>query len=373
MSHDATRTSANDESRAAVPPGGRPLRWSVRRLAPLLRGVYFRHVRIVGARRQPSPKRGGRLILSSHRNGAIDGYVVLKAFPGVQGLVSIQLLQHPLLRWLFDGIVVVREKDRQRYGVSSAAFAHPVDAGCAQLRAGGDLLVFPEGSSEWGFRPLPYQRGAARMARVLLDEGITPEIVPVGLHYQAPDRFRSDVEVLVGAPLALPSRENDETDRQWELRIHQAMAEALDAVSVNCPDAESFAAAEAHVEAMARQGRSFAETFIDAQQRLRDGQKLADLPPAPKPRRWPWDWLAVAAFMLLAAPVLLAARFAGGKADARNTVSFFRIVGGLVAALPWLPCLLLATACWPLPMSALWLLGAAGWWRWPQVMHKESP
>ena len=327
-----------------MPAGGRPLRWWIPLLAGLLRGFYFGRIRIVGAHRQPVPRRGGRLIVSSHRNGAIDGYTVLRVFPGAQGLVSIQLLRHPLLRWMFDGIAVVRDKDRERYGVHRAAFAHPVDAGCAQLRAGGDLAIFPEGSSEWGWQPLPYQRGAARIARTLLDEGVSLEVVPLGLHYQAPDRFRSRVEALVGVPVTLPAREADESDRDWERRIHQAIATALDAVSVNCPNPEAFAAAEAWATERAVAGESYALAFIDAQQ-----PPQARLP-QPRTRPWPWDWLMVAALMLLAAPVLLAGWFAGSKADARNTVSFFRIVGGLLVAMVWLPCLLLMTGFWPWPL-----------------------
>jgi 1-acyl-sn-glycerol-3-phosphate acyltransferase len=373
MSHDETRMSARSaEQGEPIPPGGRPLRWSVRLLARLLRGFYFRHVHIVGARQHPAQPRGGRLIVSSHRNGAIDGYTVLRAFPGVQGLVSVQLLQHPLLRWMFDGIAVVREKDRQRYGIRRATFANPVDAGCAQLRAGGDLLIFPEGSSEWSHRRLPYQRGAARIARTMLAEGASLELVPLGLHYRAPDQFRSDVEILVGAPLELPTRAGDETDRDWEWRIHQAIAEALDAVSVNCPDPAGLAVVEAHATTVAASGGSYAQAFIDAQQHLQTHQPLPTTLPSQPMRAWPLDWLGVAAFVLLAAPVLLIGRIAGGKADARNTVSFFRMAGGLVAALLWLPCLLLATYGWPLPMLALWCAAALGWWRWPNVMHRNA-
>src|SRR5690606_17049298 len=147
------------------------------------------------------------------------------------------------------------------------------------------------------------------------------ELVPLGLYYQAPDRFRSDVEVLVGPPLALPARRAEEADRAWELRIHQAIAEALDAGSVRCIDAAGFASAEAQAQAAAAQGESYALAFVDAQSKWQSGR----IPPVPPPtclgRAWPWDWLGVAAFMLLAAPVLLIGRAAGGKADARNTVS----------------------------------------------------
>jgi hypothetical protein len=177
MSHDETPMSARSHADTANQPSvGRSMRWRVRVLASLLRGFSFSRVRIVGARDRPLPPRGGRLTVSSHRNGATDGYIVLKAFPGVQGLVSIQLLQHPLRRWLFDGIALVRDKDRKRGGIQRATFAHRADAGCAQLRAVGDLVIFPEGSSLWGFQPLPYQRGGPRIVQTLLKEDVCQEV-----------------------------------------------------------------------------------------------------------------------------------------------------------------------------------------------------
>jgi len=228
---------------------GRPLPWLHRLISWLLRTLYFGRVRIVGVRKTPTARRGARLIIASHRNGAIDGYQVLRAFPGVQFLTSVQLLRYRLLRLMFTGIPVVREKDRQRYDIRRSAYGSPVDAGYAHLLAGGDLAVFPEGSSEWGPHPLPYQRGAARIARRLLQAGVSLEVVPLGLFYVAPDYFRSHAEVYVGAPVVLPAR-GDTTEREWELRLHETMSDALDAVSVRCPDQASFATVEAAARAV---------------------------------------------------------------------------------------------------------------------------
>lgn len=339
----------------------------MRALAALLRGFCFGRVRIVGARDRPAPRAAARLIVSSHRNGAVDGYLVLRAFPAATGLVSVQLLRHPLLRWLFGGIVVVRDKDRTRFGRGRRAFADPVEAGCAHLRAGGDLVVFPEGSSTWGHRALPYQRGAARIARVLLDAGAAFEVVPLGLHYARPDAFRSRAEVLVGASLALPTRAPAEADRAFELRLHAALSAALDAVSVNCPDAETFRRVEAEARQRMAQGASYAQAFIAAQ-----SAPPAVVAPMPRARRWPWDGLAVASFCILLAPVLLVAWLAGRKADARNTVTLFRVVAGLPAALLWLPCLALLAWRFPLPMAALTVAAAIGWWRWPRFVRGEA-
>lgn len=348
------------------PPLGQPLPWRVRAIAALLRGFYFGRVRITGARSQPARTAAARLLVASHRNGAIDGYTMLRAFPAASGLISVQLLKHPVLRWLIGGIAVLREKDRQRFGKARAAIPDPIEAGCAHLRAGGDLIVFPEGSSEWGHRPLPYQRGAARMARVLLDEGARFEAVPVGLHYMWPDRFRSRAEVLVGAALALPQRDAGEADRAFELRLHAVISDALDAVSVNCPDADTFARVEAAARAEAACGGSYAQAFIASQ-----ANPPATRAEIPRARRWPWDGLAVAAFFLLMAPILLVAWFAGRQADGRNTVTLYRMIAGTLVALPWLPCLGVLAWHWPLPLSGMALLAVFGWWRWPQFVHGE--
>jgi 1-acyl-sn-glycerol-3-phosphate acyltransferase len=276
---ESNRTKMIHTGKSARPDAGHPLPWQHRMVAWLLRGFYFGRIGIVGSTSKPTPLRGGRLIVSSHRNGAIDGYNVLRAFPGVQFLTSVQLLRSVLLRLMFTGIPVVREKDRERYGIQRAAFGNPVDAGCAHLRAGGDLAIFPEGSSEWGYRPLPYQRGAARIACTLLTEGVPVEIVPVGLHYPAPDRFRSGAEVWVGEPITLPARSDDEAERAWENRVHATIAAALDEVSVNCQHAAEFAAAETYATAQATNGHSYAEAFLDAQRRLNQSQALPEASP----------------------------------------------------------------------------------------------
>lgn len=341
-----------------------PLRY--RLVAWLLRGLYFGRIDVVGA--EP-PTHGVRLIVSSHRNGAIDGYTVLRAFPRAQFLVSVQLLRSRLLRCLFTGIPVVREKDRERYGIQRSAFDDPVDAGCAHLRAGGDLVVFPEGSSAWGYRPLPYQRGAARMACRLLAEGTPVAVVPVGLHYVRPDGFRSHVDIVLGPAVAIPAREDGEAPRAWENRVHEAIGNALDAVSVNCRDEAQFAAVEAWARHRMACGDSYAEALLAAQA----APVLPPWRPAPRPgpMHWLWDGVPLASLALCGAPIALAARVAGSKADARNTVTFFRMAGGFFVGLTWLP-LVVALAIWqPLPVLTLVALAAIGWWRYPRMFCRE--
>jgi 1-acyl-sn-glycerol-3-phosphate acyltransferase len=335
-------------------------RWSLRAywfglLTWLLCRVYFSSVRIVGAPLRPQPY---QLIVCSHRNGAIDGYCVKQAFPQALFPLSVQLLRNVLLRLMFTGIPVVRPKDRERYGKLAARHGDVIQTACAHLRAGGTLAMFPEGSSEWGPHPLPYQRGTARIVRTLLDEGAPLNVTPLGLFYRAPDRFRSGVELLLGEPMALPARQ-DADPRMWERQIHAALTRALDAVSVNCPDATAFERIERLAAADANRGESYALAFKLWERQAAEG---ACLDPAPAPRKPPlWRLLCGLPGMALLAPVMLAGFLTGRKADASNTVTFFRIVGGFAMALLWLPILAALFCFWPLPMLCWSLLAAAGW------------
>jgi len=336
------------------------LPWRYRLVAWLLRGFYFGRIAPVGAHARPQAHRGGRLVIVSHRNGAMDGYTVLAAFPDLRFLASVQLLRSRFLRLMFEGIPVVRAKDQRRYGLSANAFEDPVQAACAQLRAGGDLAIFPEGTSEWGHAPRRYQRGAARIACAMLDAGVDLEVIPLGLFYSAPDRFRSHAEVMVGAPVSLPPRAGRD-DAQWLQQMHETLSLALDAVSVNCPDEVSFAQIQAKACAAMRRGDSLAERLLALQRDLGASSGLMDsgLQSQHPPSRWP-RYLGLL-MMAALAPILLVAWAAGRKADARNTVTFFRVAAGLAVALVWLPVLLLLACRWPAPVMGGLAMAAMGW------------
>lgn len=329
-----------------------------------------------------------RLIISSHRNGAIDGHQVLAAFPRAQFLISIQLLRSWFLRLFIAGIPVVRPKDVERYNLDPASVASPVEAGTAHLRRGGDLGIFPESSSEWGHRPQHYKSGAARIACTLVEEGIDLEIIPVGLFYSTPDRFRSRAEVVRGESITIPNR-NGQDRSVWEAQVASAMGSALDDVSVNCPDEATFERIQATALTAARHtaggSAAFAKAFLDLQNEAfldlqnqpaesvtspvastvagaaatdahvtTDGR--ADGSSAVMVLRW-----VGLVLMWLFAPVLGVAAFAGSRADGRNTVTFFRLLGGFAAVMVWVPVLVVAAFFWPLVIGSGLVSAVCGW------------
>ncbi|MFE1084995.1 lysophospholipid acyltransferase family protein [Brevibacterium sediminis] len=324
------------------------------------------------------PARRPRLIIASHRNGAIDGHQVLAAFPHAQFLVSIQLLRHWFLRLFIAGIPVVRPKDVERYGLDPASVASPVEAGLAHLRRGGDLGIFPEASSDWGHRPQPYKSGAARIACALIEDGIDVEVIPVGLFYSTPDRFRSRAEVVRGRAVTIPDRDGREV-KEWEAAVASAMGAALDDVSVNCPDETTFAAVEARALDRARRtpgaSASYAQSFLELQNEVGSAVPDGDRPTGAgqadggptsanvptTPRTFPViRWVGFLALWLFA-PILVAAAVAGSRADGRNTVTFFRILVGFAAVMVWVPALIIAAFFWPAVIGAGVLSGVLGW------------
>ncbi|GAA4516357.1 lysophospholipid acyltransferase family protein [Brevibacterium yomogidense] len=327
-----------------------------------MRRAVFGPVRRGGT--DPGPRTRPRLILASHRNGAADGPVVLSAFPYAQHLVSMQLLRGPL-RALFTGIPVIRSKDVERYGMDRSSITDPVTAAVEHLSAGGDLVIFPEGTSEWRHAPGTYQRGAAKIWCRLRDAGVDVDVLPVGLFYAAPERYCSLAELWVGPAVDLPDTvDGPRTSR--EEHAHALLTDALDAVSVNCPDPLTFDRVQRRATARARAGEPFAAAFLD-EQRATAAAGLTPAEPGPReqtsagsapaqrgPREQttaaeapigPWPRRLGLALHWPVAPVLWAAAWVGRKADARNTVTFYRMLGGSGAAVGW-ALVLVVTGVW---------------------------
>lgn len=305
-----------------------------------MRHASFVRVRTGGA--VPGLRRRPRLIVSSHRNGAIDGALVQSAFPDAQYLVSMQLLRGPL-RLLFTGIPVIRQRDVERYGMDRSSVNDPVSAGVDHLTAGGDLVIFPEGTSEWQHTAGVYQRGAAKIFCRLQEAGVDVDVIPVGLFYLAPERFGTIAELWCGPTIDLPQG-TDGPRIEREKRAHAILSEALDAVSVHCPDPQTFDLVQQRATERARAGESFAASFLDEQAGADTAAEVPagtsgpgpDLHPAGTSGPSPWPRRLGLALHWFVAPVLIAGWFAGTKADERNTVTFFRSLGGSTGVVIWL-------------------------------------
>ncbi|UJF25270.1 hypothetical protein L0B52_03725 [Suttonella sp. R2A3] len=311
--------------------------------------LYFSRITVRGVPRDPRPT----LFIGSHRNGATDGQVYVHALGRTPSLISIQLLRKAFLRVLFDGIAVVREKDCQRYGLKRSAVASPVAAAVAQIHAGGDVCILPEGTSEWSFAPQDYQAGMAVIAAKCRAAGVDFVVQPMGVFYTKPDGFRSRVSVVRGKPF-VPLADDVKA-------LQTECAAALDAVSVDCRDVRQFNAVQRSAWRQAQQGADFGEAFLRAQ---RAEEKPAEFH-ATGESSWR-KYLATVALILGFPMVMLAARLAQRGADGRNNVTFFRLLGGFYGAWLQIVCYLLLLIYLPW-LAVLGLsVGLAGWWLYPE-------
>ena len=161
-----------------------------RALHGLLRTVWFRRIRVLGAERLPAAR--PVLWLGLHRNGALDGFVYAGVAPRAEFLIAAQLRRGWVARLFFEGIEVVRGKDDGDRSANAAA----LEGAAALLARGGEIGVFPEGTSDLGPRVLPLHAGAAHLLLGALAAGTRPAVIPLGLHYERAWCFRDSVEIV---------------------------------------------------------------------------------------------------------------------------------------------------------------------------------
>jgi 1-acyl-sn-glycerol-3-phosphate acyltransferase len=293
-------------------------RWTQRLIASFVGRLWY-DAKLHGN----APANAPTLFVGLHRNGAIDGYVHLCVLGGdILFLVAANLRRNLLTRPLAVGIPVERAKDgRDRSGNRVA-----IDAAAHWIAAGGQLFIYPEGTSTLGPDVLPFHIGAARIAAHAIELGMLPKLVPVGIDYVRPWVPGSQVDIVIGPAIDLETLPPDRDMRVAE--IHKRIGERLLALAHRFPD-------EATQEAV-----RYAAEVSAAGDRLKRLDLLRCPAPAPLPGR-PRPSLAAAMVLALgvaanppvaAAILLMPKRFA----DDRNVIALWQIVPTLFLMPLWL-------------------------------------
>lgn len=354
-----------------IPALGAPNPWLISFISSGVRCLYFNTVNLVdecGHPLQPLHNDPPTIFYVSHRNGAIDGYVVQKLAPKAISMVSVQLTAHPYLKYFFSGIRVLRAKDKERFAELAKELSNPVLHSIAHVQAGGSLCIYPEGSSQWGYTHLPYQEGGAKIIRHLLQKGQPFNVRIVGLFYDDPDQFRSNVDVVVSDPIAITPQKPQESTKVWEARIFEQINTKLEGMSVHCRDMAHFDAVDAQAKYRQATAGYYGAQFIALQQQL-------DLPALPEPTPVKKTWadrfalICTLYFMLLMSPVLLVGWLAAKKADAKNTVSFFKVIATAPVLIIWLGIVVTVSFFHPLLMAS-WVFAAFGLKAYPKMKRR---
>ena len=176
--------------------------------------LYFRDIERIGT--PPDAATGGRVFVSNHHNALIDPILVLTdAACEISPVAKSTLWNIPGLRWLLDGagaVPIVRRKDAPDKDASANAEAFDRIAG--HLADGGNILIFPEGTSHSEPKLAPLRSGAARMLVAAADRGAeAPTFQAVALEFDQRDTFRSRCLVLWGPVRTLDAMPGDGEDR----------------------------------------------------------------------------------------------------------------------------------------------------------------
>jgi glycerol-3-phosphate O-acyltransferase / dihydroxyacetone phosphate acyltransferase len=116
----------------------------------------------------------------------------------------------------------------------------------ARLRNGGCVGIFPEGGSHDRTELLPLKAGVAIMALGTLAE--SPDcglkIVPVGMNYFHPHKFRSRAVIEFGAPFEIPpyvvEQYRNNQRREAIGQVLDSVYQALNSVTVSAPDYDTL-------------------------------------------------------------------------------------------------------------------------------------
>lgn len=168
--------------------------------------IYFREIEIAGE--VPRPDTGGRLFAGNHVNGLVDPILVLTQAPcAISPIAKSTLWKIPGLAWVLDAahaVPIKRKRDDPNKSVKENDEVFERIA--AHLGGGGNILIFPEGTSHNEPHLIALRSGAGRMlaqSRANGANGLT--VQAVALEFDERDIFRSRALVLFG-----PVRDIDE-------------------------------------------------------------------------------------------------------------------------------------------------------------------
>ncbi len=192
-------------------PGAPPLYRAIQAVLRVAVRAFFRRVEVTGEGNIPT--HGCGLIVSWHPNGLVDPGLILTQFPrqvvfgARHGLFKVPLLGFVLRR--LGTVPIYRAVDSSDGDPASrrAANRKSLDALASEVGRGSFSALFPEGISHDAPHLTEIKRGAARLyyrARQLRGEADPPVIIPVGLHYDKKQVFRSNALVAFHPPIVLP-------------------------------------------------------------------------------------------------------------------------------------------------------------------------
>jgi len=134
----------------------------VRGLVQFLLGLFYRRIEVVGAEHVPPV--GPLILAANHHNSLVDAMLLLAIIPRrLRTLANAPLFRHPLIGPFLRLVGALPVHRRQEAGDDPARNTELFDATTVTLRAGGAILIFPEGRTQPEPVLLTLRTGTARM------------------------------------------------------------------------------------------------------------------------------------------------------------------------------------------------------------------
>lgn len=165
--------------------------------------LYYRQVRVKN--REYLDTRGPMIIIANHPNTLMDAWMIGHICnQRIYYMAKGTFFNSRWKRWVLGGLGMIPVNRQVDGAVAEISNEDSFEACYRLLEEGKTLVIFPEGSSFQERLLRKLKSGTARIAlqtELRNDSKLGLKIVPVGLIYMQPEKFRSSVLATVGTPI----------------------------------------------------------------------------------------------------------------------------------------------------------------------------
>jgi 1-acyl-sn-glycerol-3-phosphate acyltransferase len=165
--------------------------------------IYYREIRIIHRERIPEGK--PLVIIANHPNTLMDAWVIgFVCRQPIYFMAKATFFNSPIRLWVLRRLNMI-PVNRAGEGKTTGIENNQSFEECYQLlERNKTLVIFPEGSS---FKERILRKLKTGAARIALDTEkrnggkLGVQVIPLGINYSRPERFRSSILVSVGEPI----------------------------------------------------------------------------------------------------------------------------------------------------------------------------
>jgi glycerol-3-phosphate O-acyltransferase / dihydroxyacetone phosphate acyltransferase len=202
--------------------------------------LFYRKITVTGKRHDRSEN--PCIIVSNHPSTLLDPLnVAVKVNAEIFFLANASLFRNPFFGWLLRKLYCIPIERYQDTGGKPLDNAASFEQAENHLIGSGCIYVAPEGSSFVERRLRKLKTGTARIALAAMqrsDWSAKLRILPVGLNYSDPTRFRSDLLTIFGEYIPVARfREDYEADPVNAVYcLNEAISEQFAKLIIDCED-----------------------------------------------------------------------------------------------------------------------------------------